>query len=85
MKRRNIRFATICLSLLVAAVSISMIAVWLVSVPNAYAQPSGQQKGEKATPKELVTTGMLNATSNATKSPSAVGGANMTNQTAAQK
>jgi cytochrome c-type biogenesis protein CcmE len=84
MKRRNIRFATICLSLLVAAVSISMIAAASL-VPNAYAQPSGQQKGEKATPKELVTTGMLNATSNATKSPSAVGGANMTNQTAAQK
>jgi hypothetical protein len=43
------------------------------------------KKGEKATSKELVTTGMLNATSKATKSPSAVGGANMTNQTAAQK
>jgi hypothetical protein len=55
MKRRNIRFATICLSLLVAAVSISMIAAPSL-VPNVSAQPSGQQKGEKATPKELVTT-----------------------------
>jgi hypothetical protein len=40
------------------------------------------KKGEKATPRELVTTGMLNATSNATRSPSALGGANMTNQSA---
>jgi len=45
MKRRNIRFATICLSLLVAAVSISIIAAPSL-VSNAYAQPSGQQKGE---------------------------------------
>jgi hypothetical protein len=85
MKNKNIRFATASVALFVIiAISLSMItAPTLLS--KVYAQPSGQQKDEKATPKELVTTGMLNATSNATKSPSAVGGANMTNQTAAQK
>jgi hypothetical protein len=85
MKNKNIRFATASVALFVViAISLSMIAAPTL-LSKVYAQPSGQQKGEKATPKELVTTGMLNASSNATKSPSAVGGANMTNQTAAQK
>ena len=71
MKRRNIKFATICLSLLVGRVSISMIGS-SASHRKRLCSTFRTTKGEKATPKELVTTGMLNATSNATKPPSAV-------------
>jgi hypothetical protein len=52
MKNKNIRFATASVALFVIiAISLSMIAAPTL-LSKVYAQPSGQQKGEKATPND---------------------------------
>ena len=62
------------------SLTIGIMVASTFAIGSSFAQMmSGNQsgnntKGEAATPQNLTSTGVLNATSNATKSPSAVGG-----------
>ena len=77
-------------SVLTAAViglTIAIMASSAVSISLAFAQAStnntgNNTSGEAANPKQLTTTGVLNPTTNASKSPGSLAGTNMTNQSA---
>ena len=71
----------------VIGLTIAIMVSSAVSIGLAFAQSSANNtgnntSGEAASPKQLTTTGVLNPTTNASKSPGSVAGTNMTNQSA---
>jgi hypothetical protein len=75
------------LTAIVIGLTVAIMVSSAVSIGSAFAQSSANNtgnntSGEAANPKQLTTTGVLNPTTNASKSPGSVAGTNMTNQSA---
>jgi hypothetical protein len=75
------------LTAIVIGLTVAIMVSSAVSIGSAFAQSStnntgNNTSGEAANPKQLTTTGVLNPTTNASKSPGSVAGTNMTNQSA---
>ena len=75
------------LTAIVIGLTVAIMVSSAVSIGSVFAQSSANNtgnntSGEAANPKQLTTTGVLNPTTNASKSPGSVAGTNMTNQSA---
>lgn len=75
------------LTAIVIGLTVAIMVSSAVSIGSAFAQTSANNTGnntggEAASPKQLTTAGVLNPTTNASKSPGSVAGTNETNQSA---